>query len=538
MTRLTNGTYNFFFALFDSIIHPSNGIERLRKAWNYIKHEAKHFWAGSKLLWTDIKQARKIVFKAMRGSELTYRERRQLHRTLLDILRMIPFAFFIIVPFMDFLLPVALILFPNMLPSTFKTQLKKQQDRKNQLQLRLNIASFLESTLEKFSNDLKQRQNSGVTDVQLLDNLVVKLRNNEDIPNTQILHVAGLFDDHITLDNADSTQLGNLCRYMELNPFGPPAMLRMRLHSKIRELRREDRGIRREGVDNVPLELLKQLLRERGMRCDLDEDILRRNMKRWLELSLDHHVPVSLLIISRIFTLQDTQDDDDDVADSQDAAKTKTKTASDSDKAGVVGTTEAESVQLRNALGSVTEQAVQEAIVAKIGVMDPEIEKKVVERQAQLIADENEMIKQQEELLQSRKTQEDKNKQILDLATALETLASDSAVTHEREELQLIKQRLVTLVESDQQSINEVETQSKLSVGIDSSNKMDETDDKKDDEQLKESESGDNFAKDIKTQTKFSNRLSKMLNKIETNLDKSEQKIGNKMKVFENEENV
>lgn len=44
----------------------------------------------------------------------------QLRRTTQDLLRVIPFAVFIIVPFMEFLLPVALKLFPNMLPSTFE----------------------------------------------------------------------------------------------------------------------------------------------------------------------------------------------------------------------------------------------------------------------------------------------------------------------------------------------------------------------------------------------------------------------------------
>lgn len=44
----------------------------------------------------------------------------QLKRTTQDLLRLVPFAVFIIVPFMEFLLPVALKLFPNMLPSTFE----------------------------------------------------------------------------------------------------------------------------------------------------------------------------------------------------------------------------------------------------------------------------------------------------------------------------------------------------------------------------------------------------------------------------------
>jgi LETM1 and EF-hand domain-containing protein 1 len=42
-----------------------------------------------------------------------------------DLLRLIPFAVFVIVPFMELLLPVALALFPNMLPSTFEDKLKK-----------------------------------------------------------------------------------------------------------------------------------------------------------------------------------------------------------------------------------------------------------------------------------------------------------------------------------------------------------------------------------------------------------------------------
>ena len=44
----------------------------------------------------------------------------QLKRTTQDLLRLVPFSVFVIVPFMEFLLPVALKLFPNMLPSTFE----------------------------------------------------------------------------------------------------------------------------------------------------------------------------------------------------------------------------------------------------------------------------------------------------------------------------------------------------------------------------------------------------------------------------------
>ena len=49
----------------------------------------------------------------------------QLVRTTADMFRLVPFAVFIIVPFMEFLLPVALKLFPAMLPSTFKEKDKE-----------------------------------------------------------------------------------------------------------------------------------------------------------------------------------------------------------------------------------------------------------------------------------------------------------------------------------------------------------------------------------------------------------------------------
>ena len=43
-------------------------------------------------------------------------------RTVSDLFRLVPFSVFIVVPFMELLLPLALKLFPGMLPSTFTSQ--------------------------------------------------------------------------------------------------------------------------------------------------------------------------------------------------------------------------------------------------------------------------------------------------------------------------------------------------------------------------------------------------------------------------------
>lgn len=94
-----------------------------KQTWEAIKHEAHHYWMGSKLLWSEIKITTGILQRLLQGHGITRRERRQLLRTTTDIFRLVPFAVFVIVPFMELLLPFALKLFPNMLPSTFQVRI-------------------------------------------------------------------------------------------------------------------------------------------------------------------------------------------------------------------------------------------------------------------------------------------------------------------------------------------------------------------------------------------------------------------------------
>ena len=73
------------------------------------------------------------------------RERRQLTRTVADVFRLVPFAVFLLVPFMELLLPVALKLFPNMLPSTYEDKLKKEEELKKRVGVKLEVARFLQA---------------------------------------------------------------------------------------------------------------------------------------------------------------------------------------------------------------------------------------------------------------------------------------------------------------------------------------------------------------------------------------------------------
>ncbi len=56
---------------------------------------------------------------------------------------------FILVPFMEILLPVALKLFPNMLPSTFEGKFAAEEKQRKLLRVRIEMAKFLQETVSE-----------------------------------------------------------------------------------------------------------------------------------------------------------------------------------------------------------------------------------------------------------------------------------------------------------------------------------------------------------------------------------------------------
>ena len=83
------------------------------------------------------------------GYELSRRESRQLKRTTQDLVRLVPFSVFVIVPFAELLLPVALKLFPNMLPSTYEGEKVKEAKRVALSKTRKDVSQFLRTTIQE-----------------------------------------------------------------------------------------------------------------------------------------------------------------------------------------------------------------------------------------------------------------------------------------------------------------------------------------------------------------------------------------------------
>ncbi|XP_067885884.1 mitochondrial proton/calcium exchanger protein isoform X2 [Heterodontus francisci] len=270
-----------------------------------IVDEVKHYYHGFRLLWIDTKIAGRMLWRILNGYALSRREHRQFLRTCADLFRLVPFLVFIIVPFMEFLLPVVLKLFPNMLPSTFETKSKKEERLKKELRVKLEMAKFLQDTIEEIALRNKAAKGDVTKD---FSTFFQKIRDSGERPsNEEIMRFSKLFEDELTLDNLTRPQLVALCKLLELQSMGTNNFLRFQLIMKLRSIRADDQLIAEEGVTTLNVNELQAACRTRGMRAlGVTEARLQEQLKQWLELHLNQQIPTSLLLLSRAMFLPDT----------------------------------------------------------------------------------------------------------------------------------------------------------------------------------------------------------------------------------------
>jgi len=272
-----------------------------KRAINATKEGIHHYWLGSKLLALNVRTAFGIVVRVTKGHTLTRRERQQLIRTTVDLFRLVPFAVFVIVPFMEFLLPVALKLFPNMLPSTFQDTMKKEEDMRKQLLLKLKMAEFLQDTLEEMAATGETHGN--IPKEEFL-NFMRKVRSGEEVSREEILKFAKLFKDDFTILNLSRSQLSSICRFLNLRPYGTDAFMRWQIARRLTHLREDDAMIAEEGVKSLTFEELQQACIARGMPATgLSKVALREQLEDWLDASLNEQLPSVILILSRALSL-------------------------------------------------------------------------------------------------------------------------------------------------------------------------------------------------------------------------------------------
>ncbi|KAI1788491.1 LETM1-domain-containing protein [Ganoderma leucocontextum] len=417
---------------------PKDDAPLATRVWKKVKLEAQHYWHGSKLLAAEVRISSRLQWKLLHGESLTRRERRQLKRTTQDIMRLIPFAVFVIVPFMELLIPVVLKVFPNALPSTFEDKFAAEEKQRKLLRVRLEMAKFLQETLRE--SGLKA--NAHIVGSDAFKEFFRKVRSTGESPSAHdVVNVARLFDDDLTLDNLSRPQLVSLCRYMGINAFGTDNFLRGNIRARLLALRRDDEIIAREGIDELSTAELQAACQSRGIRTfGVSPARLREELATWIDLHLHNRVSGVLLVLARAFQFDKKPGEDED------------------GKTGIIRSLETVLCGLPDNLLNEAELEVDDQASYKQKL-------EVLKQQEELIQDEQEQEQREEDARRAKKEEEARlaqsllpeselqpekteaaevadarmtSEQLKELAEALSVLSAKSSVLKERDELRAL----------------------------------------------------------------------------------------------------
>jgi LETM1 and EF-hand domain-containing protein 1 len=212
---------------------------------------------------------------------------------------LVPFSVFVIVPFAELLLPVALRLFPNMLPSTYEGAKAKESKAESLRTTRKQVSNLLRQTLRETGLPVTVAN----TQKEEFTEFFRKVRTTGESPTqADVIKVCKIFKDDLTLDNLSRPQLVGICRYMNLNAVGPDTLLRYQIRHRMRQIKRDDRAISFEGVDSLSVPELQTACASRGIRTHgVSPARLRDDLQMWLDLRLKYGVPSTLLVLSNAF---------------------------------------------------------------------------------------------------------------------------------------------------------------------------------------------------------------------------------------------
>lgn len=269
--------------------------------WDRIKHEVAHYWNGTKLLGYEIKVSTKLLFKMMAGYGLSRRESNQLQRTLVDVARLIPFSMFILVPFAELLLPIALKIFPNLLPSTYELSSDAKKKKARLLKARTTSSEFIKQTMEQSGLTLLKKISE--KEKQAFVSFFDIISNGKTPTRDHLIQVARLFKNDQVLDNLSRPQLVAMANYMSLRPFGTDSILRYQIRHRLLTIIKDDKAIDYEGVESLTVPELQTACSQRGIKTqDVSPGRLREDLETWLDLRLRQKIPSTLLILSSAYT--------------------------------------------------------------------------------------------------------------------------------------------------------------------------------------------------------------------------------------------
>lgn len=275
-----------------------------KSVWEKVKHELNHYWDGTKLLGYEIKVLTKLLFKVAAGYALSRRETNQLQRTIGDVIRLVPFSMFLIIPFAELLLPVALKIFPNLLPSTYESLLDRNKKRAKLSKTRVSTSDFIKKTMEESGLKLSKKITEEEKEAFVSFFHTISLGKNPT--RDHLISVARLFKNDQVLDNLSRPQLLAMAKYMSLSPFGTDSIVRYQIRHRLLTIIKDDKAIDYEGVESLSVPELQIACLQRGIKStDVSPARLRDDLSTWLDLRLRQKIPSTLLLLSSTYTYGD-----------------------------------------------------------------------------------------------------------------------------------------------------------------------------------------------------------------------------------------
>jgi LETM1 and EF-hand domain-containing protein 1 len=282
---------------------PAGIMPKARYYGNMVYDGCRHLYHGCILLGRNTKLATRIMVRVHKGQAITRRERLLLEKATVDLLRLVPFSVFIIVPFGEALLPVALKMFPGLIPSTFETE---SQGRNRAFGTEMTRVRARTKLLEHATTQVIAAQGDAVDHDVLRRGLSGDRVHKKDIRKVarHFNTLAPLGWDRIkqqprVLKNMAGA-LGVQQTWHSLLPvayLGGP--LSRTVRAQLDKLHRDDDQLRKEGLAMLTRDELEAANHMRGMRWVDDDAALVRQLQNWIDLGEDADVPYHALVFIR-----------------------------------------------------------------------------------------------------------------------------------------------------------------------------------------------------------------------------------------------
>ena len=133
--------------------------------------------------------------------------------------------------------------FPNFLPSTFTSEAKTDDIRRNILAARLGLAR---EYYDQMKATAKKHRRDDLGNGDCASDLLLRIREVaygqiDDVDD--VISVCKLFRDDIVLDNLDKAQLVSVAKYLSVFTLGGDEMARVALRTRLRSILQEDRQL-------------------------------------------------------------------------------------------------------------------------------------------------------------------------------------------------------------------------------------------------------------------------------------------------------